>query len=112
MGLFVEFRRTGEFPVDIRKLVSDSRAEVRQRAARVNKGDKHFHAAKLIEMNGASVLVAQFEVRNRISRSRNMVRNLGTVIRFALGDNHDMVQPYLGVGPLRYLKRSEEHTSE
>src|SRR5215469_8190967 len=66
MGFVVQGAIGCKPSIDVGKIVCNPRAEVGQRAARVDKGNQQLFAAKLIELNCPAILVTKLEVGHGI----------------------------------------------
>ncbi len=91
----------GQLLIDDRKVVRDQRAEVGQRAARVDEGEQQRLAAELVEMNRAPILIAQLEIGNRVARRGHMIEHRRLVVRLALRDHDNMIEQHVCIGILR-----------
>ncbi len=91
MRFCVERRIRGQVMIDHGKVVRNQGAEVGQRTARVNECQQQRFSAELIEMNRTSVLVAQFEIGNRVAGRGHMVEDWRLVIGLGLRDHDDMI---------------------
>ena len=52
-------------------------------------------------MDGAPVLVAQLEIRNRVARRGHVIEDHGLVVGLGLRNHDDVVQQHVGIGVLR-----------
>ena len=83
------------------KVVHHPRTKLRRRAARVDKGEHQRLAPELAEMNWPAILIAQLEIRHRVSRSGHMIGNCWFVIWLGLRHHHNMIEQNLRICILR-----------
>src|ERR1039458_1190834 len=83
------------------KVASYPPAELRRRAARVDKGEQQRFAPELTKMNWPAILIAQLEIRHRVSRSGHMIGNCWFVIGLGLRHHDNMVKQNLRIRILR-----------
>ena len=80
--------------VDGGELVADARAEVGERAARVDESEKQGLAPILTELDGLAVLVDELEVRHVIAGSRDVQGRAGLAGgSFRMRGDFDVLQP-------------------
>ncbi len=88
--------------LDHGKVVRDQRAEVGQRAARIDECNEQFLAPELAQMNGPPVLIPQCKIWNRIARRGHVINHRRLVIGLSLRHHHDMIQQHRLLGALRH----------
>lgn len=89
-------RIRAELLVDFREIAAHARAEIRERAARVDKGDEQNTAAKLLERNSLAVLIGKGEVRNFLARCRQVKRTGCSGGRVSVANYFYVLKPVIG----------------
>ena len=92
MGVGVEIGIGGERLFDDGKVMRDARAEIRQRAAGVDKSEQQRFTAKLSEVDRMAVLIDEVEIGDLIAGLRDMELHSRAVIGLGLADDDDVIE--------------------